>query len=89
MVQQLENTITTSTRKAIFLKIEKLRDKRSTFNELDNKKPAPPMLRNLSDRELTANQIELLETDVGFNTIDAKPIDFIGALEPIVYHLNI
>ncbi len=47
------------------------------------------MVHNLSDKELTAHQVQLLEKDPGFSTIDAKPIDFIGALEPIVHHLNI
>ncbi len=35
---------------AILPKIRRLRGKRSTFNELDNKKPAPPMVHNLSDK---------------------------------------
>ncbi len=86
--EQLENVITTFTRKAIFLKIRRLRDKRSTLNELGNKKTASPIVHNLSDKELMANQIKLLEKVAGFNTIDAKPIDFIGAIEPTVHHLN-
>ncbi len=73
----------------ILLKIERPRGKQSTLNELDNKKPAPPTVHNLSDKELTAHQMQLLEKDPDFNTIDAKPIDFIGALEPMVHHLNI
>ncbi len=44
--QQLENAITTSTRKAILPKIGRLPGKRSTLNELENKKPAPPNLSN-------------------------------------------
>ncbi len=47
------------------------------------------MVHNRSDKELTVHQMDLLEKDAGFNTIDAKPIDFIGALEPIVHHLSI
>ncbi len=39
------------------------------------------MVHNLSDK---ANQM-----DAGFNTIDAKLIDFIGALEPILHYPNI
>ncbi len=38
------------------------------------------MVHNLSDKELSVHQVDLLEIDAGFNTIDAKPIDFIGAL---------
>ncbi len=42
-----------------------------------------------SDKELTVNYIELLEKDAGFNTIDAKLIDFVGALKQAFDHLNI
>ncbi len=33
--------------------------------------------------------MDLLEKGAGFNTIDAKPIDFMGSLEPIFHHLSI
>ncbi len=47
------------------------------------------MVHNLSNRELAAHQVNLLEKNADFNTINAKPIDFIGTPEPIVHQLNI
>ncbi len=47
------------------------------------------MVHNLCTRQLTANQLMLLEKDAGFNNTDVKTFDFIGAVEPIVHYLNI
>ncbi len=47
------------------------------------------MVLNLSNRELATHQVNLLEKNADFNTINAKQIDYIGTLEPIVYQLNI
>ncbi len=44
---------------------------------------------NLSNRELAANQVKLLEKDTNFNQINSKSMDFIGTLEHIVHQLNI
>ena len=39
------------------------------------------------DRRLTTTEVHLLERSLNFNTSDATVVDFIAALEPIIYNL--
>ncbi|BHF74076.1 hypothetical protein SprV_0401716000 [Sparganum proliferum] len=43
--------------------------------------PEPSFVHNLSSKQLTDDQIKVLQHESGYNTGDAHPVDFIAALE--------
>nr|VZI46282.1 unnamed protein product [Spirometra erinaceieuropaei] len=43
--------------------------------------PEPSSVHNLSSKQLTDDQIKVLQHESGYNTEDAQPVDFIAALE--------
>ncbi|BHF77092.1 hypothetical protein SprV_0502019400 [Sparganum proliferum] len=56
------------------------------FRKLPN--PTSPrndkLVRNLSSRELTRDQMQVLRHEASFNTADARPVDMIAAVESIL-----
>ncbi|BHF79351.1 hypothetical protein SprV_0702247100 [Sparganum proliferum] len=73
----------------ILIKVNEERDKKKTqlLNKVRNLKQAqapvrePSAVHNLSSKQLTDDQIKVLQHESGYNTGDAQPVDFIAALE--------
>nr|VZI50128.1 unnamed protein product [Spirometra erinaceieuropaei] len=73
----------------IFIKVSEERDKKKTqlLNKTRNLEQAqapvrePSAVHNLSSKQLTDDQIKVLQHESGYNTGDAQPVDFIAALE--------
>ncbi|BHF69763.1 hypothetical protein SprV_0301280900 [Sparganum proliferum] len=52
-----------------------------TLQQADAAMSEPPSVHNLSSKQLTDDQIKVLQHESGYNTGDAQPLDFIAALE--------
>nr|VZI32662.1 unnamed protein product [Spirometra erinaceieuropaei] len=73
----------------ILIKVSEERDKKKTqlLNKTRNLEQAqapvrePLAVHNLSSKQLTDDQIKVLQHESGYNTGDAQPVDFIAALE--------
>ena len=44
------------------------------------------MTAQISDRRLTTTEVHWLERGLNFNTSDATVVDFVAALEPVIYN---
>nr|VZI35916.1 unnamed protein product [Spirometra erinaceieuropaei] len=77
---------------------ERAREQRATRDAaLGNKFHRPPdpmsirggtLIRNLSSKELTKEQVQVLEHEASFNTADAKPVNMIAAVESVVNQME-
>nr|VZI31014.1 unnamed protein product [Spirometra erinaceieuropaei] len=56
-----------------------------------HKLPDPPssrgstLVHNLSSKELTKKQVQVLRHEASFNTTDAKPVNMIATVESVIY----
>ena len=69
-------------------KIHVLRQKTDTLKKLDNRFKPAALVHNLSSKTLTESQMRLLQRDAGFNLGDARPLDFLAAIQPALHFLN-
>ncbi|BHF83210.1 hypothetical protein SprV_0802635200 [Sparganum proliferum] len=73
----------------ILIKVNEERNKKKTqlLNKMCNLRqaqstvPAPSSVHNLSSKQLTEDQVKVLQHESSYNTGDAQPVDFIAALE--------
>ncbi|BHF64585.1 hypothetical protein SprV_0200759100 [Sparganum proliferum] len=70
---------------------ERAREQRATRDAaLGNKLPDPTssregtLVHNLSSKELTKEQVQVLRHEASFNTADAKPVNMIAAVESVI-----
>ncbi|BHF82019.1 hypothetical protein SprV_0802515500 [Sparganum proliferum] len=73
----------------ILIKVNEERNKKKTqlLNKMCNLRqaqstvPGPSSVHNLSSKQLTEDQVKVLQHESSYNTGDAQPVDFIAALE--------
>ncbi|BHF59623.1 hypothetical protein SprV_0100258400 [Sparganum proliferum] len=73
----------------ILIKVNEERNKKKTqlLNKMCNLRqaqstvPGPSSVYNLSSKQLTEDQVKVLQHESSYNTGDAQPVDFIAALE--------
>ncbi|BHF79401.1 von Willebrand factor A domain-containing protein 5A [Sparganum proliferum] len=58
-----------------------LLNKMSSLKQAQSTLPEPSSVHNLSSKQLTDDQIKVLQHESGYNPGDAHPVDFIAALE--------
>ncbi|BHF74250.1 hypothetical protein SprV_0401733500 [Sparganum proliferum] len=58
-----------------------LLNKMSSLKQAQSTPPEPSSVHNLSSKQLTDDQIKVLQHESGYNRGDAHPVDFIAALE--------
>lgn len=79
--------IDASTCQARLAKIDTLRQKTATLKKLDNRGRPTTLVHNLSSKQLSEPQTRVLQRDAGFNIGDAKPLDFLTAVQSAIYFL--
>nr|VZI25667.1 unnamed protein product [Spirometra erinaceieuropaei] len=73
----------------IFIKVNEERNKKKTqllnkmctLRQAQSTAPGPSSVHNLSSKQLTEDQVKVLQSESSYNTGDAQPVDFIAALE--------
>nr|VZI51515.1 unnamed protein product [Spirometra erinaceieuropaei] len=58
-----------------------LLNKMCTLRHAQSTAPGPSSVHNLSSKQLTEDQVKVLQHESSYNTGDAQPVDFIAALE--------
>nr|VZI11478.1 unnamed protein product [Spirometra erinaceieuropaei] len=80
-LQNLESWILIKVNEERNKKKTQLLNKMCTLRQAQSTAPGPSSVHNLSSKQLTEDQVKVLQRESSYNTGDAQPVDFIAALE--------